>query len=398
MVKRRAFLGEVTLGIAAYGASVGRVFAAQAAGDKPAPSSSTSPVEEPAVPRASEAIDRVLAPIREQYHLPGLVGGLVQGDRLESIGVAGVRKLGSPALFRVTDQVHIGSDTKAMTATMIGSLVDEGKLSWGATFAEVFPDQAKKMDAGFRGVTLWDLLTHRAGLPANSSWWLLGAKRSTTEQRRVLMAAMLQNAPLTKPGTKFAYSNVGYALAGLMAEQVTGQSWETLMRKRLFEPLKMTSAGFGPPGTKGEVDQPWGHEPNGKSFQPQQKDNVPAMGPAGTVHCTLADWAQFAILHLQAARGKPRLLKAATFEKLQTPPAGAEYAGGWLVIDRPWAGGPALTHSGSNTMWYATLWIAPKRDFAVLAATNAGGEEASKACDAAITGLIEHHRRLGHGV
>lgn len=151
MVKRRAFLGEVTLGIAAYGASVGRVFAAQAAGDKPAPSSSTSPVEEPAVPRASEAIDRVLAPIREQYHLPGLVGGLVQGDRLESIGVAGVRKLGSPALFRVTDQVHIGSDTKAMTATMIGSLVDEGKLSWGATFAEVFPDQAKKMDAGFRG-------------------------------------------------------------------------------------------------------------------------------------------------------------------------------------------------------------------------------------------------------
>ena len=86
----------------------------------------------------------------------------------------------------------------------------------------------------------------------------------------------------------------------------------------------------------------------------------------------MADWAQFAILHLQAAQGKPRLLKAETFETLQTPPPGSEYAGGWMVVDRPWAGGRALTHSGSNTMWYATIWIAPKRDFAVLVATNAG--------------------------
>ncbi|SIO42515.1 CubicO group peptidase, beta-lactamase class C family [Singulisphaera sp. GP187] len=389
MSKRRDFLRDITLGIAAYGAGASRGLA-QEAGDKP-PNSSSRGGEGPAVVRASEAIGRVLAPIREQHHLPGLVGGLVQGGRLESIGVVGVRKVGSPTLFRVSDQVHIGSDTKAMTATMIGSLVDDGKLSWGATIGEVFPARAKQIDPGFRGVTLWDLLTHRAGLPANGPWGMLGAKRSTTEQRKVLMAGMLQSAPLTKPGTKFAYSNVGYALAGHMAEQATGRSWEMLMRQRLFEPLKMTSAGFGPPGTKGEVDQPWGHVAKGESFVPRQEDNAPALGPAGTVHCTVADWAQFAILHMRAAQGKPRLLKAETFEKLQTPPPGSEYAGGWMIVDRPWAGGRALTHSGSNTMWYATIWIAPKRDFAVLVATNAGGDGVSKACDAAITALVELH-------
>ena len=69
--------------------------------------------------------------------------------------------------------------------------------------------------------------------------------------------------PSARPGTSI-YSNVGYALAGLMAEQVTGHSWEDLMRKRVFEPLGMLSAGFGPPGHAGRVDQPWGHQPIGK--------------------------------------------------------------------------------------------------------------------------------------
>ncbi len=63
-----------------------------------------------------------------------------------------------------------------------------------------------------------------------------------------------------------------------------------------------------------------------------------------------------------------------------------------MVIERPWAGGRAFTHSGSNTMWYATIWIAPQRDFAVLVATNAGSDEASKACDAAITGLVQYQK------
>ncbi|WP_406697824.1 serine hydrolase domain-containing protein [Singulisphaera sp. Ch08] len=386
MVKRRDVLRGMALAAAGCGVGVAPLFA-QGPGDQSAGPTLT-PVEGLPEVRVSEAINHVLAPIRDRHHLPGLIGGLVHGDRLESVGVVGIRKVGSPALFQVGDQIHLGSDTKAMTATMIGSLVDEGKLGWAATVEEVFPDQAKKLHPDFRAVTLWQLLTHRAGLPANGPWWMLKQNQSTTEQRRVLMAGMLQSAPLTKPGTKFAYSNVGYAVAGLMAEQVTGQSWETLMRQRLFEPLGMKAGGFGPPGTKGKVDQPWGHQAEGETFTPRQEDNAPALGPAGTVHCTLADWARFAGLHLRAAQGKPRLLKQETFRTLQTPPPGSEYAGGWLVVERPWAGGRALTHSGSNTMWYATLWVAPQRDLAILTATNAGGDPASDACNEAVEALV----------
>jgi CubicO group peptidase (beta-lactamase class C family) len=243
----------------------------------------------------------------------------------------------------------------------------------------------------YREVTLLQLLNHRAGLPHDVPWSQLGQDLSPTRQRRNLLARGLKVPPGSKPGTKYEYSNVGYALAGLMAEQVAGRPWETLMRERLFEPLAMTSAGFGPPGTSGKLDQPWGHRPEGDKFKPVQKDNAPALGPAGTVRCSVPDWARFAILHMGGEQGRPRLLEQATFRKLHTPPSGSEYAAGWVVLDRPWAGGLALTHSGRNTMWYATVWLAPARDFALLVATNAGGDAASAACDEAVGVLIQHH-------
>ncbi|MGC8643871.1 MAG: serine hydrolase domain-containing protein, partial [Isosphaeraceae bacterium] len=340
--------------------------------------------------RADERLNRLLEPIRGDHHLPGLIGAVVRGDRLAAIGAAGVRKLGASDPIQVQDQVHIGSCTKAMTATLIGMLVDDGRLSWQSTIAQVFPDVAPRLHPAFQTVTLSHLLTHRAGLPHDARWWALPGI-STTDQRRAALLELLSKPPLTKPGSTFAYSNAGYVFAGLMAEEATGQSWEKLMQDRLFRPLGMTTAGFGPPGRRdsGRVDQPWGHRENHGHIEPVWQDNAPCLGPAGTVHCSLPDWAKFVALHLRAAEGKPRLLKAATFRTLHTPPAGFEYAGGWGVVQRPWAGGIALSHSGSNTFWYATVWIAPARDFATLVATNQGPAPADTACDKTSQELIK---------
>ena len=342
---------------------------------------------EPASVLADERVNQVLAPVRDEHRLPGLIGAIVTGNKLAAIGALGIRKIGATDSIRVTDQVHLGSDTKAMTATMIGTLVDEGKLSWGSKIRDVFPQAASQIHPDFKTVTLSHLLTHRAGLPANVSWWDLPGK-TTTAKRRAILTTMLKDAPLSRPGSTYAYSNVGYVLAGLMAEHVSGQSWETLMTKRLFEPLGMTSAGFGSPGHPGKVDQPWGHHDSGGEVRPTQVDNAPAMGPAGTVHCTVPDWAKFASLHMRGAQGKPKILKASTFRALHTPPPGNNYAGGWIVLERSWANGLALNHSGSNTAWFATIWIAPVRDFAILVATNQGGDTASKATDQAVSELI----------
>jgi CubicO group peptidase (beta-lactamase class C family) len=350
--------------------------------------------QEPVAVKSDVRIERLLAPIRDEHHLPGMIGAIVTGDRLTAMGAVGIRKIGATEPITVTDKVHLGSDTKAMTATMIGTLVDEGKLSWKTTIRDVFPDVAPQLDPQHQEVTLSHLLTHRAGLPHDPPWGALRGN-TPTEKRRSILTTTLVNPPQSRPGSTYAYSNVGYALAGLMAEQVTGQSWETLMSRRLFTPLGMKSAGFGAPGRPGGVTQPWGHRVSNGQTRPSQEDNPPAMGPAGTVHCSVADWARFASLHLAGARGRSTFLKPSTFKALQTPPPGFDYAGGWYTAERTWAGGRAFNHNGSNTLWFATIWLAPARNLAFLAVTNQGGKEAENAVDQAIVALIRTVGRFG---
>src|SRR5262249_21838152 len=152
--------------------------------------------------------------------------------------------------------------------------------------------------------------------------------------------------------------------------------------------LEMASAGFGTPGQSGGVTQPWGHHLDGKNIKPTQQDNAPSMGPAATVHCSVPDWAKFAALHLAGERGDSRILKPATLKTLHIPPPSCDYAGGWVVAERSWAGGAALNHNGSNTSWYATIWLAPARNFAILVATNQGDRQAEQACDQTASALI----------
>jgi D-alanyl-D-alanine carboxypeptidase len=70
------------------------------------------------------------------------------------------------------------------------------------------------------------------------------------------------------------------------------------------------------------------------------------------------------------------------------------YAMGWVIADnQPWAGGPALTHAGSNTMWFAVAWLAPGKDFAVLVACNQANAEACN--DAVLTLIADHFKGEG---
>src|SRR5262249_44999102 len=186
----------------------------------------------------------------------------LHGREVVARGVAGVRKAGDATAVTIDDRWHIGSCTKSMTATMIGTLVEEGKLTWGTTLGEVFGDLEGKMDPAWKDVTLEQLLTHRAGVPSDLSkdglWGRLWKREGTPrEQRMQLVGGVLKNPPVHKPGTDFLYANAGFAIAGAMAEKVTGLAWEDLMRQRLFAPLGMGSADYGAPGTASEKpDQP----------------------------------------------------------------------------------------------------------------------------------------------
>ncbi len=339
-----------------------------------------------------QAVTEALKPIQQKYRLPAIAGAIVTSTGLEGAGVVGVRKSGTGIAASLDDRWHLGSDTKAMTATLVGTLDEQGLLTWNTTVAEVFPDLASAFDPAMKTVTVQHLLSHRAGLPANLStpWFTAGGDGNPQRQRLEALKQSLSQKPEFTPGSKFQYSNLGYVIVGAMVEKVTGKSWEEAIQERVFLPLEMKTVGFGGTGTPGQLDQPWGHRDGGRpvAVNGPTADNPPVLGPAGRVHCTIQDWAKFVTDQLRGARGRPALLKASTYQTLHTPPFGGDYGLGWVVVKRDWGGGTVLNHCGDNTMNYANVWVAPQRDFAVLVCINQGGQAASNASDEAAAALI----------
>lgn len=341
-----------------------------------------------------------LEPLRAEFKLPALAAAVLHHDRVVALGAVGVRKAGSTAAVTPADKFHIGSCTKSMTAVLAAMFVERGRLRWDTPLGGIFPERADQMNPAFRAVTLEQLLAHRSGAPesldADGLWGRIWAHDGAPpEQRLLLLDGVTRRPPAAAPGTKYIYSNAGYAMAGAMIERVAGKPWEDLIREMLFAPLGMDSAGFGAPATPGEVDQPWGHTAGLLGLKPvppgPRADNPPTIAPAGTVHCSIGDLAKYAAFHLRGARGAAKLLQAETFKTLHTPISGQDYALGWLVVPRDWAGGLALTHSGSNTMFFTVIWLAPAKDFGVVVATNLGGRRAEQGCDKTAWTLIRDY-------
>jgi CubicO group peptidase (beta-lactamase class C family) len=337
-----------------------------------------------------EAVTQVLKPIRQKFDVPAMAVAVVTSDEIKWVGAVGVRKRGTEIPVRLDDLWHLGSDGKAMTSTLIARLVERGQLTWNTALAEVFPDLAPQMNPEFRKVTLLELLSHHAGLPANlDRAKYLGNDVASLRLRAVRQ--VLSKKPESTPGSKYAYSNLGYIIAGAVVERITGKTWEQAIADEVFEPLRMKSAGFGGTGTRGQIDQPWPHTDDGKPTAENgpDMDNPPVMGPAGRIHSSIQDWARFVGDQLRGGRGTPGLLKAESYQKLQTPPFGGDYALGWNVVQRSWAGGKALNHGGDNTMNFANVWVAPDRNFAILVCVNQSGNKAFQATDAAVGAMID---------
>ena len=330
---------------------------------------------------ANESIRRLLSRAIQRGRSPGLIAAIVDRRGVRAIAAAGVRKAGHTQPLLTTDLVHIGSNTKAMTATMLATLVHDGVFGsgWNTSIAQVFPELRDGIHPDYHAVTLWQLVTMTGGIHDDAADWDAYGDADLMERRYRILRDNLADPPGAAAGTHL-YSNLAYLVAGGMAERVTARTWESLMRERLFMPLGISSAGFGAPGVPSageregftprteEPKAPWGHQrdPDG-NWVPDQDDNAAALGPAGTVHIGIEDWARFFSLWL--TREPPAILDRETLGRLVTPVAG-RYAAGWLVVRRLWAGGRAITHDGSNGSWYTKLWIAPAVGRAYVVAAN----------------------------
>jgi D-alanyl-D-alanine carboxypeptidase len=335
------------------------------AAKKPAPAGDAAVADAAKLSLAQE-----LEAIRADNKVPALAAAVWRDGKLVELEAVGLRKVDDPASKVTTkDYWHLGSNTKAMTATLIAIYVDRGAIKWTDTIGKAF----KKVDPGYAPITLDQLLRHEGGAPVEPPeqlWKQLWEDGDKPDARAKFVQGILAQPPAQPPGT-FVYSNAGYMIAGAMLEKATGKRWEQLIRDELFAKLDMKTCGFGAPGRKDVVDQPWGHDAGGTPIAPgPAADNPPGLGPAGTVHCSLEDYGKFLALH---STGQPALVTPETMQHLHTA-RDKGYAGGWMIVANPH--GSVLMHSGSNTMWYVTTMVAlttkPEDRYVFVMAANSG--------------------------
>jgi len=377
---------------ASLGATLGWLVASCTAPPSTEGEAPTSPVTEFMAKRAMlEALGPELEAIGRAHGLPGFVAYAFEGDAPTFFVASGVRRQDRDDPVLHSDRFHLGSCTKAMTAVLAARLVDREVITWDhalrLAFDRVHPELAD--------VTLADLLQHRAGLVEDLTrtphWKTLWASSGTPRDVRDRVASRLvREAPETPPRTRTRYANASYLVAGAVLERATDTPWSELMTSQIFEPLGMRTCGFGPPAAGHEA--PWGHRvtPQGPKPVPPgpQADNPPALGPAGTVHCSVEDWGRFVMAFVAIYRGESGFVSAESMERLvEEPAAGGDHVMGWLKLRRPWAEGPVFYHDGSNTMFYAAVWAAPSADRALLVATNRG--DAFAATDAMFARMVD---------
>ena len=342
------------------------------------------------------SLNAVLTPYLASHGLPALFAAVVRGGQVVASGAVGTRRAGAASPVTIDDRVHVGSCTKAMTALLAGMLVEEGRIGWDTTIGTRFPEMRDGMDAGLASVTLAQLLSHTGGIPSDNDDIIAVLLRAYGEDslnldamRRWILGQWRGKPLASAPGTRFAYANLGYMIAGAMLERAGDATWEELVSVRLFDALGLRSAGIGPQSSIGRVDAPLGHvvRPDGSLLPMLAGPNgdVPApYGPAGAAHLSILDFAAWAGWHAGQGRRGPALVRPETLRRLHDPviempprpdaapgtPSQGAYGNGWGFLAMPYTRGRVMAHSGSNSMNLAMVLIDPQRDFATVIATN----------------------------
>jgi CubicO group peptidase (beta-lactamase class C family) len=179
-------------------------------------------------------LDALAAEAMAEWQVPAAAVAIVQDGETALLKAYGQRDV--EAGLPTTPDTHftICSITKTFTATILAMLVDEGRLDWTKPVRDYIPEFRLHDAIATDRIAVRDLLCHHSGLPRHDWIWMPG-----DFSRAEMLAAMRHIEPSRDIRTDFQYSNLGYNVASVVAERITGQSWEELTRARIAGPLKM---------------------------------------------------------------------------------------------------------------------------------------------------------------
>jgi CubicO group peptidase (beta-lactamase class C family) len=326
----------------------------------PAPTAAT-PAEDPADLEARLAyLASALEEERQRQHVPGMAVAVVRGDRIVFARGFGVRDLAGNEAVTPETLFAIGSSTKAFTATAVGMLIDEGKMSWDDPLSRHVPSLHLKVQAeAGEQATVRDALSHRTGFPRMSVLWASG----TLSRDEVFQHASMAE-PTAALRETFQYNNVVYSAAGAAGARAAGTSWEELVRTRILAPLGMqhthvSSRDAAQTGTLA-TGYTWYADEN--QHRRENLRDIASVAPAGALFSNVLDMAAW--LRFQLGNGVfdgKRLIAEATLAETRKPqievPGMGGYGLGWFVRD--WKEQPFIEHSGNIDGYSASVGFLP---------------------------------------
>ena len=324
--------------------------------------------------------------VREEFKLPALSLAYHHLGDKPQVAATGLRNSSQQGAFIGTeDRLLLGSVGEAMTATLIAHLVDLKKMSWNNTLGQLLP--GIKMQDAYKTITLDQLLHHQSGLPTNVIFSeadlnkAIGDDDSPTAIRKAYVSRILSQPPVETSEFQVQSSPVDYSVLGYIAESRIRQSYEWLMDRHVFQPMKLTTAMIAPVGTQeqfgslnavvGHLQSDFGYAPN--QYVESKTDWMTA--PAGTcISCSIGDLLKFADFHLRGLTGDAEVLTEETYQHLhsilETMPTSKDGCG-WRLKPN-FADEPCHWNKGTNGTYYAEITIWPKSKLSIVSFTNGG--------------------------
>ncbi|MGA9626641.1 MAG: serine hydrolase [Bryobacteraceae bacterium] len=345
-----------------------------------------------AVCPAQDYVDRVVARARHEFDVPGIAVAIVKDGNVVLAKGYGVRKLGEPAPVTAHSLFRIASNTKAFTAAALAMLVDEGKLRWDDAVIQHMPAFQMYDPYVTREITVRDLLVHRSGLGLGAGDLMFFPPTDLSREEIIRRLRFVK--PATSFRSRYAYDNLLYLVAGQLIPAITGKSWDSFVKERIFTPLGMTSTNTSTPALKAASDVAIPHSKASGKLEPLPHEDVDNNAPAGAINSCVADLAKWVTVELNRGdMGSARLFSKAQSKEMWSPqtiiPIGAPgalgalapnfsaYGLGWRLND--YRGKKIVSHTGGLAGYVSRVTMVPDLKLGVVVLTNQEAEGAFQA-------------------
>ncbi|QDA56315.1 serine hydrolase [Thermomonas aquatica] len=346
----------------------------------------------PASGPAPGAIDAAVRATVERYKLPGIAVGVIEDGKVVYARGYGETVAGSGDPVTTRTLFKIASNSKAMTASVLARLVQQGRLRWDDPVVKHLPQFAMHDPWVTRHMTVSDLLVHNSGLPEGGGDLMLWPEPNLFT-RDDIVGGLRYIRPAYGFRAGYAYDNLLYVVAGQVAAAAGGASYEELVRRELFQPLGLDGCRVGEFGlaAAGSVAQP--HTREGARNIAMRRDGatVPAIAsaPAGGIRCSLDDmlaWAGNWLAPNDAQKAWLGDAQRAELWKARTPmPISAQrkrwdgthyyaYAYGFRLADAD--GAWTVSHTGTLGGMYSMMMLLPDRRSGFVLMINGDGDRA----------------------